>query len=62
MTVRKTEDALLVTFSDDGMEFDPVTSAENEAKASNLAILKAISAKMEYGRIVGMNKTDIYLQ
>ena len=53
---------LLVTFSDDGMEFDPVTSAENEAKASNLAILKAISAKMEYGRIVGMNKTDIYLQ
>lgn len=62
VTVRKTEDALLVTFSDDGMEFDPVTSAENEAKASNLAILKAISAKMEYGRIVGMNKTDIYLQ
>lgn len=62
VTVRKTEDALLVTFSDDGMEFDPVTSAESEAKASNLAMLKAISAKMEYGRIVGMNKTDIYLQ
>lgn len=62
VTVRKNEDALLVTFSDDGMEFDPVTSAESEAKASNLAMLKAISAKMEYGRIVGINKTDIYFQ
>ncbi|MDO4982112.1 MAG: MATE family efflux transporter [Eubacteriales bacterium] len=62
VTVRKIEDALLVTFSDDGMEFDPVTSADREAKTSSLAMLKAISAKMEYGRIVGMNKTDIYLQ
>ena len=62
VTVRKSEDALLVTFSDDGTEFNPVTSAESEAKASNLAMLKAISAKMEYSKIVGMNKTDIYLQ
>lgn len=62
VTVRKTEDALLVTFSDDGTEFNPVTSADSEAKASSLAVLKAISAGIEYGRIVGMNKTDIYLR
>ena len=62
VTVRNTEDALLVTFSDDGTEFNPLTSAGSEEKAGSLAMLKAISAKMEYGRIVGMNKTDIYLR
>lgn len=62
VTVRKTEDALLITFSDDGTEFNPVTSADGEDKASSLAVLKAISARIEYGRIVGMNKTDIYLR
>lgn len=64
VTVRKAEDVLLVTFSDDGIEFDPLQYLQNsdEEKAGNLAMLKAVSHKIEYGRVVGMNKTDITLK
>ena len=64
VTVRKAEDTLLVTFSDDGMEFNPLQDAEQntEEQMSNLAMLKAVSHKIEYGRVVGMNKTDIVLK
>ncbi|MDO5444169.1 MAG: MATE family efflux transporter [Eubacteriales bacterium] len=64
ITVRKIEETLLVTFADDGMEFDPLRYIDGNStdKTSNIALLKAISAKIEYGRVVGMNKTDITLR
>lgn len=64
VTVRKTEEMLLVTFADDGVQFDPLQYAETdkEDQPSNIAVLKSISHKVEYGRVVGMNKTDITLK
>lgn len=61
--VRKVDKKLLVTFSDDGEAFDPLQNIESDDKEmiSNIAMLQAISSKMEYGRIIGINKTDIIL-
>lgn len=64
VTVRKIEDELLVTFSDDGVEFDPLKAAETDPEEhfGNITMLKAVSCKMEYGRVIGMNKTNITLR
>ena len=64
VTVCQKEDSLLVTFADNGCEFDPLQylNENNTDRTSNIAMLKAISEKMEYGRVVGMNKTDVTLK
>ena len=63
VTVRKVDDALLVTFADNGVEFNPLqcSAALGPDGIDNIGMLKAISHKIEYGRVVGMNKTDIII-
>lgn len=62
--VRKVDDTLLVTFADNGVEFDPLQCSSDLGQdgIDNIGMLKAISHKIEYGRVVGMNKTDIVLK
>lgn len=64
VTVRKIDDLLLVTFVDNGVEFNPLQcdTASGPDDINNISMLKAISHKIEYGRVVGMNKTDIVLK
>ena len=64
VTVRKIGEDLLVTFSDDGVEFDPTvsTNAGGAEQLDNIAMLKLVSHKIEYGRVIGINKTDIVLK
>ncbi len=64
VTVRKVDDSLLVTFADNGVEFDPLqcSTASAPDDIDNISMLKAVSYKIEYGRVVGMNKTDIVLK
>ena len=64
VTVRKIDDTLLITFADNGVEFDPLQCSTSLCPdgISNISMLKAVSHKIEYGRVVGMNKTDIVLK
>ncbi len=64
VTVRKIDEDLLITFSDDGVEFDPTVSAGScsAEQLDNISMLKLVSHKIEYGRVVGINKTDIVLK
>ncbi len=64
VTVRKVDDSLLVTFADNGVEFNPLkcNTASGPDDIDNISMLNAVSHKIEYGRVVGMNKTDITLK
>lgn len=61
VTIRKIDNTLLVTFADDGIEFDPLqySDEKEDGKFDNITVLKSISQKIEYGRVIGINKTDI---
>ncbi|MGN0154527.1 MAG: ATP-binding protein, partial [Lachnospiraceae bacterium] len=53
---------VVLSFCDDGIEFDPTTyqSEEKEEFAiDNIMMLKAVSKKMEYQRVIGLNKTMV---
>lgn len=45
-------------------EFAPLkcNTASGPDDIDNISMLKAVSHKIEYGRVVGMNKTDITLK
>lgn len=54
---------VVLSFCDDGPEFDPTTyhSEEKEKFAiDNIMMLKAVSQKIEYQRVIGLNKTMVF--
>lgn len=57
-------EGLVLSFCDDGPEFDSTTYQPGEKELyaiDNIMMLKAVSRKMEYQRVIGLNKTTIYL-
>ena len=64
VTVRKIDNSLLITFADDGVRFDPLRDGRpaETGLIDNIAMLRAVSHKIEYTRVMGLNKTDITLQ
>lgn len=64
VTVKKVDEKLLVTFSDNGVEFDPTANngSSDAEQLDNISMLKLVSHKIEYGRVIGINKTDIVLK
>lgn len=55
---------VVLSFCDDGTEFDPTTyqSEEKEEFAiDNIMMLKAVSKKTEYQRVMGLNKTTVFI-
>ena len=59
--VADTEDVVL-SFCDDGPEFDPTTYQPEEKEEfviDNIMMLKAVSKKIEYQRVIGLNKTIV---
>lgn len=58
------QENVVLSFCDDGLEFDPTTyqSEEKEEYAiDNIMMLKAVSRKMEYQRVIGLNKTTVFI-
>ena len=54
----------MISFCDDGPEFDPTVYQPEEKDCyaiDNIMMLRAISPKMEYQRVIGLNKTTIFL-
>ena len=61
--VANKEDVVL-SFCDDGLEFDPTTYQQEEKEEfsiDNIMMLKAVSKKIEYQRVIGLNKTTVFI-
>lgn len=57
-----TKDVVL-SFCDNGPEFDPTTyqpEEKEEFSIDNIMMLKAVSKKVEYQRVIGLNKTTVF--
>lgn len=55
---------VVLSFCDNGLEFDPTTyqsEDKEEFAIDNIMMLKAVSKKMEYQRVIGLNKTTVYI-
>lgn len=55
---------LMLFFCDDGPEFDPTIYQPDEKEEfaiDNIMMLRAISKGIEYQRVIGLNKTTVYL-
>lgn len=58
------QENVVLSFCDDGTEFDPTTyqpEEKEEYAIDNIMMLKAISQKMEYQRVIGLNKTTVFI-
>lgn len=54
---------VVLSFCDDGAEFDPTTYQPEETGnylIDHITMLKAISQKIEYQRVIGLNKTMVF--
>lgn len=55
---------VVISFCDDGTEFDPSTYQPEEKEdfvIDNIMMLRAISRNIEYQRVIGLNKTNVYI-
>lgn len=64
LRIKAETQGIIISFCDDGPEFDPTVYQPKEKDVyaiDQIMMLKAISKKMEYQRVIGLNKTIIIL-
>ena len=64
LRLKAASQGVMISFCDDGPEFDPTVYQPEEKDCyaiDNIMMLRAISPKMEYQRVIGLNKTTIFL-
>ena len=65
LRVKAEQQGIIVSFCDDGPEFDPTVYQPEEKDTfaiDNIRMLKAISKKVEYQRVIGLNQTTVFLE
>ena len=58
-------ESLMLSFCDDGPEFDPTIyqpEEKEEFAIDNIMMLKAVSKRIEYQRVIGLNKTTVFFE
>lgn len=63
LRLKAEKEGFMLSFCDDGLEFDPTTYQPEEKESyaiDSIMMLKAISKEMDYQRVIGLNKTNIF--
>lgn len=63
LRLREDAERLMLSFCDDGPEFDPTIYQPEEKEKfaiDNIMMLKAVSKGIEYQRVIGLNKTTVF--
>lgn len=53
---------VILSFKDSGIEYDPTVQSEDVQEFDNITVLKKISGKISYSRILGLNNTIITIK
>lgn len=62
IVVRKIDDEILISFSDDGMEYNLLEHMDESPQSiDSIYMLTKIAHKVDYSRVIGLNKTNIVL-
>lgn len=59
--LRKTEEEIVLSIKDDGIEYNPIVENDN-LKFDNISVLNRISDKVDYTRVLGLNSTVITIK
>ncbi len=59
--VRNTDDNILISIKDNGIEFNPVIE-KDDLKFDNISVLNKIADKIDYSRVLGLNSTVITIK
>lgn len=65
LRLREDAERLMLSFCDDGPEFDPTIYQPEEKEKfaiDNIMMLKAVSKGIEYQRVIGLNKTTVFFE
>ncbi len=62
VVIKAYTERLVLSFCDDGREFDPLTyvSDDDQFSFDHIKMLRAISTEMKYQRVIGLNKTNVF--
>ena len=64
LLLRRGEGELMLSVADNGKAFDPLVYSESDGdryRMDHIRMLQAISTKVEYQRVIGLNKTCAYI-
>lgn len=53
---------VILSFKDSGIEYDPTVQSDDVQEFDNITVLKKISDKISYSRILGLNNTIITIK
>ncbi len=64
ITIKKTDESIVLSVCDDGVHFDPTTYQADESeefKIGHIELLRAMSERISYSYVIGLNKTTVLL-
>ena len=64
ITIKKTDENIALTVCDDGSHFDPTTYKADESaefRIGHIELLRAMSERISYSYVIGLNKTTVLL-